>query len=112
MLLEIQDLTLAHGSPRNPIWEYVLSVGTARPNFDEFSTQGCLVGHTHIPSLFILDENGGIRILLPDKGDRWKPEGRFILNPGSVGQPRNYDPRAAFVIWDEEEGTFLFQRVS
>ena len=110
--LEIQDLTLAHGSPRNPIWEYVLSVGTARPNFDEFSTQGCLVGHTHIPSLFILDENGGIRILLPDKGDRWKPEGRFILNPGSVGQPRNYDPRAAFVIWVEEEGTFLFQRVS
>ncbi|HZK16723.1 MAG TPA: metallophosphoesterase family protein, partial [Anaerolineaceae bacterium] len=110
--LEIEDLTLAHGSPRNPIWEYVLSVGTARPNFDEFSTQGCLVGHTHIPSLFILDENGGIRILLPDKGDRWKPEGRFILNPGSVGQPRNYDPRAAFVIWDEEEGTFLFQRVS
>lgn len=109
--LEIQDLTLTHGSPRNPIWEYILSAGTARPNFEEFSTHGCLVGHTHIPSIFILDENGSVAVLLPDNGDRWKPRGRFILNPGSVGQPRNYDPRGAFVIWDEEEGTFLFQRV-
>jgi predicted phosphodiesterase len=110
--LEIEDLTLAHGSPRNPIWEYILTAGTAKANFNDFATQGCLIGHTHVPSIFILDESDGVETLLPGNGDRWKPAGRFILNPGSVGQPRNFDPRAAFVIWDDEEGTFLFKRVS
>jgi len=109
--LEIDDLTLVHGSPRNPIWEYILGATTAKANFDDFSTQGCLIGHTHVPSIFILNENGSIQILLPENGDRWKPKGRFILNPGSVGQPRNFDPRAAFVIWDDEEDTFLFKRI-
>ena len=109
--LEIDDLTLVHGSPRNPIWEYILGSGTAKANFDVFSTQGCLIGHTHVPSIFILHEKGNIQTLLPDDGDRWRPKGRFILNPGSVGQPRNFDPRAAFVIWDDEENTFLFKRV-
>ncbi len=110
--IEIDDLTLVHGSPRNPIWEYILSSRTAKANFDDFLTQGCLIGHTHVPSIFILNESGNVQTLLPENGDRWKPSGRFILNPGSVGQPRNYDPRAAFVIWDDEEDTFLFRRVS
>lgn len=109
--LEIDELTLVHGSPRNPIWEYILSSGTAKANFDEFSTQGCLIGHTHVPSIFILDEKNEVQTLLPENGDRWEPKGRFILNPGSVGQPRDLDPRASFVIWDDEEGTFQFKRV-
>lgn len=109
--LEIDDLTLVHGSPRNPIWEYILGEGTAKANFYDFSTQGCLIGHTHVPSIFALNDAGSVTTLLPENGDRWKPTGRFIINPGSVGQPRNFDPRAAFVIWDEEEDTFLFRRV-
>lgn len=110
--LEIDELTLVHGSPRNPIWEYILSPRTAKANFDDFSTQGCLIGHTHVPSIFILEEDSSVQTLLPDNGDRWKPNGRFILNPGSVGQPRNFDPRASFVIWDDEEETFLFKRIN
>lgn len=110
--LEIDELTLVHGSPRNPIWEYILSPRTAKANFDDFSTQGCLIGHTHVPSIFILQEDSSVQTLLPDNGDRWKPNGRFILNPGSVGQPRNFDPRASFVIWDDEEETFLFKRIN
>lgn len=110
--LEIDQLTLVHGSPRNPIWEYILSPRTAKANFDDFSTQGCLIGHTHVPSIFVLKEDGSVQTLLPDNGDRWKPEGRFILNPGSVGQPRNFDSRSSFVIWDDEEGTFLFKRIN
>ncbi len=110
--LEIDELTLVHGSPRNPIWEYILSPKTAKANFDDFSTRGCLIGHTHVPSIFALKEDGSVQTLLPDNGDRWKPEGRFILNPGSVGQPRNFDPRASFVIWDDEDETFLFKRIN
>lgn len=109
--LEIDELTLVHGSPRNPIWEYILGSATAKANFDDFTTQGCLIGHTHVPSIFILNEDDGVQTLLPENGDRWQPKGRYILNPGSVGQPRNIDPRADFVIWDDEENTFLFKRV-
>ncbi len=110
--VEISDLTLAHGSPRNPIWEYILNAAAAEANFAEFSTPGCLVGHTHVPSIFIQEANGSTQVLFPGNGDRWKPDGRrYILNPGSVGQPRDFDPRAAFVVWDDQEGTFLFKRV-
>ncbi len=108
--LLIDDLTLVHGSPQNPIWEYILNYQTAKKNFQEFSTRGCLVGHSHIQCIFILTEDNRIQLLVPEAGDRWKAEGRFILNPGSVGQPRNLDPRASFVIWDDETDIFEFKR--
>jgi len=69
------------------------------------------VGHSHIPCIFFLNDDNEIRLLVPEAGDVWKAEGRFILNPGSVGQPRNLDPRAAFVIWDDESNIFEFKRV-
>lgn len=109
--LQIDDLTLVHGSPQNPIWEYILNYKSAKNNFQEFSTKGCLVGHSHIQCVFILTDENKIQLLVPEAGDRWKAEGRFILNPGSVGQPRNLDPRAAFVIWDDESDVFEFRRV-
>ena len=109
--LEMDGLTLVHGSPQNPIWEYILNYSSAKKNFQEFPTRGCLVGHSHIQCVFILTEENKIQLLVPEAGDRWKAEGRFILNPGSVGQPRNLDPRASFVIWDDETDIFEFKRV-
>lgn len=109
--IELGDLTLTHGSPRNPVWEYVLSTAVAKENFEHFKTDGCLIGHSHIPVIFVMGEDGSVRTLLPGHGDRWKAAGRFILNPGSVGQPRNFDPRASYVIWDDDEGTWGFYRV-
>lgn len=110
--IELPDLTLVHGSPRNPIWEYVLSPIVAKANIDEMETKGCLIGHSHIPIIFHETEDGSVRTLLPGSGDRWKAQGRFLLNPGSVGQPRDYDPRASYVIWDDEEETWAFKRVA
>lgn len=110
--IELPDLTLVHGSPRNPIWEYVLSPAAARVNLEHVETYGCLIGHSHVPMIFYENEDGFIRTLLPESGDRWKPQGRFLLNPGSVGQPRDYDPRASYVIWDDEEETWGFKRVA
>ncbi|NLB70709.1 MAG: metallophosphoesterase family protein [Chloroflexi bacterium] len=109
--LEIGEITLAHGSPRNPIWEYILGASLARVNFEHFEGIGCLVGHSHVPLIFIQKKNGSIETLLPRHGDRWKVNGRFILNPGSVGQPRDFDQRASYVIWDDEEQTWGFYRV-
>ncbi len=110
--IQLPDLTLVHGSPRNPIWEYVLSPTAAKANINEMETRGCLIGHSHIPVIFHETEDGSIRTLLPGSGDRWKAQGRFLLNPGSVGQPRDYDPRASYVIWDDEEETWGFKRVA
>jgi len=109
--LVLNGLTMAHGSPRDPIWEYVDQGRIAWAAFEYFEGQGCLVGHTHTPAIFIESADFKVRLLKPNSGDRWIPQERFILNPGAVGQPRNRDPRAAYVIWDLEENSFLFKRV-
>ena len=87
----LDQVTLAHGSPHNPIWEYILSPHSAAANF-AFDTSACR--HSHI-LIFVQEEDGAVTTLLPEHGDRWLAKGKFILNPGSVGQPRNYDPRAS-----------------
>lgn len=106
------EVTLAHGSPRDPIWEYVLNTLAARLNFDYFETPFCFVGHAHLQCLFQLDEATN-RILLgtskPGKALEMKP--RAIFNPGSVGQPRDRDPRAAYAIFDPEARTWEPRRV-
>ncbi|MGB4595748.1 MAG: metallophosphoesterase family protein [Anaerolineaceae bacterium] len=109
--IEVEAITLSHGSPRNPIWEYILNATTASANFPEFETNGCLIGHTHVPSIFIEREIAVPQLLLPGSGDRWKPTGKFILNPGSVGQPRDRNSRASYVIHDSDENTWEFTRV-
>ena len=115
-LLEVQRvedcITLAHGSPRNPIWEYVMNARTAKENFSAFDTQVCLIGHSHIPVIFIDDHSKHPGILLPSSGDMWRSEKRFLLNPGSVGQPRDRNPLASYVIWDDEEEIYSYHRVA
>ena len=96
----IQDnCFLVHGSPRNPIWEYILDIYTAWINFEEFSQNICISGHSHIPLAFIhnnIENSVAIRPLVA--GDSILVSQRAILNPGSVGQPRDHDPRAAYAI--------------
>jgi diadenosine tetraphosphatase ApaH/serine/threonine PP2A family protein phosphatase len=112
---DFPDFTLAHGSPRQPIWEYLLSVGQALENFthENFQTQVCFIGHSHIPIYFRDDYQHDSEVKLPPDGDILKldPNRRYIINPGSVGQPRNRDPRAAFAILDLEEQVVEFHRV-
>lgn len=111
-ILILNELTLAHGSPRDPIWEYIDQGRIAWAAFEYFDGQGCLVGHTHTPAIFTESADFKVRLLKPSSGDRWIPScERFILNPGAVGQPRDRDPRAAYVIWDLEENSFMFKRV-
>ena len=115
-LLELEkdasEIHMAHGSPRNPIWEYIFSNYIALDNFSAFSTQICLIGHTHVPTIFELRKPHKIRLLLPEQGDLWRSEKRFILNPGSVGQPRDGNPKAAYVIYDDGDETWQFRRVA
>ncbi len=117
LTLQRDQFTLAHGSPRNPIWEYVVSASVAKSNLAHFSTRFCLVGHSHLPLIF----------QEPDK-DKGNPnlcrlvdyaigeplplgEARRIFNPGSVGQPRDGDARASYAILDSDKETIEYRRV-
>lgn len=108
---EIGYVTLTHGSPRNPIWEYLLDLNTVVMNFGFFSTALCFVGHTHIPIAYSYNGNGHVDWNIPQPGGPYRIEGQTILNPGSVGQPRDRDPRAAYAIFDSEENTWQAFRV-
>jgi diadenosine tetraphosphatase ApaH/serine/threonine PP2A family protein phosphatase len=105
---------MAHASPREPVWEYILDPNAACANFSYFDSPTCLVGHTHIPVIFGLDEEEGrCATMLPPFPDPLKlGDRRMIINPGSVGQPRDGDPRAAYAILDVDEMVFEFRRVT
>jgi len=106
------DFTLAHGSPREPIWEYVMSVSVAKANFDCFDTKLCLVGHSHVPLIFDLDHDNLCRSRqLPGELQLKQEENRLIINCGGVGQPRDGDPRASYAVLDTEAGIIYHYRV-
>lgn len=111
--LQRGDFALAHASPREPVWEYIMDTTTARENFEHFPTPFCLVGHTHVPVLFDLDEDSGrCEALLPPLPEPVELAGRrAIINPGSVGQPRDGDPRASYALLDTDAMTWAFHRV-
>jgi len=103
--------TLTHGSPRDPLWEYLISSSAAGLNMAAFETTHCLVGHTHYPLTFRMDA-GRVDILnAPDGGHLDLDERRCILNPGSVGQPRDGDPRACVMLLDTAAGKAEWHRV-
>jgi len=112
MVVERGDFTLTHGSPREPVWEYLLSPKSARDNLAHFSTRFCLVGHTHVPRAFICEETGecSLRILTPEQ-PLALVGGRTFINPGAVGQPRDGDPRASYATYDDEAGTVTLHRI-
>jgi len=109
------DFTCVHASPRHPIWEYVVSVAIARVNFAHFTTRACFHGHTHVPIVFQLKADTSCQALLPSVeyplrlGDA--PGSRWMINPGSVGQPRDGDRRASYAILDTDQNLVEYRRV-
>ena len=106
--------TLVHGSPRQPIWEYILDPLTAELNFPLITTRVCLVGHTHVPVCFYMPEDNDDHLCEPRSPRYDRPisltSGRWIVNPGSVGQPRDGNPYAAYAILDPEAATLEHRR--
>jgi predicted phosphodiesterase len=107
--------TLSHGSPRHPIWEYIIYASTAQANFAHFDTDVCFVGHTHTPVIFRLSNVEGEEVCEPKLPPFDSPMSlgseRLIINPGSVGQPRDGDRRASYAILDAEALTIEHRRV-
>ena len=108
---EGSGFTLAHGSPADPIWEYMDSTFVAEANLSAFETPYCLVGHTHVPRAF-RELRGRLRSSYVADGARLELDGRrLILNPGSVGQPRDGDPRSSYLLIDTDAVWVTWHRV-
>jgi diadenosine tetraphosphatase ApaH/serine/threonine PP2A family protein phosphatase len=107
--LVMDDITIVHGSPRNPVWDYVMDYMTAVRMFQFFDTELCLLGHTHVPAIWNEKEAPKAPVM---EFQKFKIKTKSILNPGSVGQPRDHDPRASFAIFDPEEKTWELRRVA
>ena len=107
-----EPFTLVHGSPRDPTWEYVYSAAIARANLSAFDTDHCLVGHTHVPVVFRERKSGGVETTIAKEGTTIAiGSARLIVNPGSVGQPRDGDPRSSAMLLDTDKGSFEWRRV-
>jgi predicted phosphodiesterase len=105
-----QDFTLVHGSPRDPTWEYVTSVPVARANLAAFETAYCLHGHTHLPVTF-RDDDGRIEMIAPASGSSIALDNRrALLNPGSVGQPRDGVSTASYLVIDTDRREARWRR--
>jgi diadenosine tetraphosphatase ApaH/serine/threonine PP2A family protein phosphatase len=105
---EVTGAQLVHGSPRDPIYEYILDSLTALDNLRLIGDGICFHGHTHVPGVFHVEQadvdhdyrHGSMDIVAP-----------ALVNPGSVGQPRDGDPDASYGIWDSAASSFEFRRV-
>jgi predicted phosphodiesterase len=103
-------IALAHGSPADPVWEYILSQGSAVEAFAATEEPLILVGHSHVALEICLDDfelRGGLAVAGHEVDLR---SGRYILNPGSVGQPRDGDPRAGWLVIDSGSRRATFRR--
>jgi putative phosphoesterase len=98
-----------HASPKEPgEWNYILTMGEARTNFNYFTEQICFIGHSHQP--FIIENDEG-NLACPTRPEIELREGRrYLINVGSVGQPRDHNPRPCFVIVDFEEKRLEIRR--
>jgi len=102
---------LYHGSPREPVWEYVLAPGLAERCLDTQSHRVCLIGHSHVALSF--ERQAGSSVTggwCAENRELAIGAGEWLLNPGSVGQPRDGDPRAAWMILDLENDTAQYRR--
>jgi diadenosine tetraphosphatase ApaH/serine/threonine PP2A family protein phosphatase len=114
----VGEATCVHASPRRPEeWDYLVSAEDGYEAFGDFATRLCFVGHSHLPAVWSLGSSGPAyeNLAGPACHDRriaFHDGRRYIVNVGSVGQPRDRDPRAAYVLWDEQERSVRLRRVA
>ncbi|MXY36535.1 MAG: metallophosphoesterase family protein [Dehalococcoidia bacterium] len=106
------EWSLAHGTLRQPLWEYLITEEAAEGHFALQETPYSAVGHTHVP-LLVRRGTAGVEGETPVPGEAVAfGEGLLCVNPGSVGQPRDGDPRSSYALIDTEAGTVTHYRVS
>jgi len=108
---EIHGVTLVHSTPLIPEeWNYIITIGDAQKNFPEFDDQVCFIGHSHVPIIIVTDSAEDCRVI-QDNPLQIQDGLRYIINVGSVGQPRDLNPLAAFGVYDAAEQCYELVRV-
>ncbi|HNT33382.1 MAG TPA: metallophosphoesterase family protein [bacterium] len=113
MTVMLDDVFLVHASPFEPErWHYVLSVVSAFEAIDHFpeSTRVCFIGHSHCPSVMCQNERGDV-LRVSGSLVSLEDQKRYLINVGSVGQPRDSDPRASYAVYDTESKTVEIRRL-
>jgi diadenosine tetraphosphatase ApaH/serine/threonine PP2A family protein phosphatase len=106
-----EGVGLFHASPRDPVWEYVLSGLTAELCFDATDYRVSLIGHSHVALSFDRQEGEPASGTTRKEGTELDlATGRWLINPGSAGQPRDGDPRAAWLVLDTDRWTATYRR--
>jgi len=108
--IQREDLFFVHATASDPpAWNYLFSSQIALAEFEAFQGRCCFIGHSHQPMTFSLENRG-----LPQRIENLtcSPQGRYIVNVGSVGQPRDGDPRACYAIFDDQQGKLRLRRVA
>jgi diadenosine tetraphosphatase ApaH/serine/threonine PP2A family protein phosphatase len=112
LVREVHDATLVHASPSHPEeWEYLVSAEDGHAVFGAFATRLCFVGHSHVPRAWVQGSWGRDYVSTP-VDVAIEPGCRYIVNVGSVGQPRDRDTRAAYALWDLEARRVTIRRVA
>jgi predicted phosphodiesterase len=108
---EEERVGLYHGSPTDPIWEYVVSADQAGLSFDAMGPRIGAIGHTHVALRFTREDGEIVGEQTPGGTERDLADGEWLVNPGSVGQPRDRDPRAAWLLIDLDGWKASWRRV-
>ena len=107
-----EEVGLYHASPRDPIWEYVLSPLQAELCLDVQPHRVCLIGHSHVALSFSRSEGVAATGETRSADEELDLEGgEWLINPGSVGQPRDGDPRSAWLELDFQQGSAIYRRI-
>ena len=106
------EFTLVHGSLRSPIWEYLIHPEAAMATFLLLETRFCMVGHSHIPFICREQDDQCVFLPLPEGTPLSLGEGRLLINPGGVGQPRDGDPRPSYAVYNSVGDTIERRRVT
>lgn len=111
--VETSKFTVVHGSPRDPIDEYLLTEDIFKENLTSFDSPLCFIGHTHVPKVFCQTAAGNTETKNPGNEGKTKihPEAKMIFNSGSVGQPRDGDTRTCCAVYDTDTEEITFYRV-
>lgn len=109
MVRQVSDFTIVHSTLDQPIhWNYVTNRFDAMSNFSYQFTQLCFHGHTHVPRVYVKSDK--VREM-PAESVEIEANAKYFINVGSVGQPRDGDPRASYAIYDHETKVILFRRI-
>jgi predicted phosphodiesterase len=109
MVRQVADYTIVHSTLDQPVnWNYVTNRFDAMSNFAYQFTQLCFHGHTHVPKVYVKTDK--VREVTPDSV-KIEPNAKYFINAGSVGQPRDGDPRACYAIYDNENKMIFFRRI-